>query len=337
MDVAIIGAGGIADVHLQNIDDIDDVNVVGVCDLDRGRAAVTAEPRDATPYTDNEELFAEETFDALFVHLPPTVHTDQVTRAAERAVDVFLEKPLPLSMRKARELGRAINDAGIVCQVGYMFRYADVVERARRLVEGRDLTLVRGQWFGGVPDSAWWKKRDRSGGQVVTTTTHVYDLARYFGGEATKLNAYGSQTVVTDEIDFADTQASTVSHNGGVVSQVASTCTLEGDRQVDLLLVGDEFRLALDFRDRTVTGTIDGVSVSYREPDREYEAEQLDYFDAYPFHRRNDYDSEIRAFFDAVRAGDPSLVRSDYDDAMSTHELTTAVNESLDSDEPVSL
>ena len=337
MDVAVIGAGGIADVHLQNIDVVDDVTLVGVCDLDGDRAVAKADPRGATVYTNHETLFAEESFDVLFVHLPPTAHTNQVEMAAERDVDIFLEKPLPLSMEKARELGTAIDDAGIVCQVGYMFRYAEIVERTRRLVEDRDLTLIRGQWFSGVPDSAWWKERERSGGQVVTTTTHVYDLVRYFGGGADEVSAYGSQTVVTDEIDFADTQAATIEHADGVVSQVASTCTLGDDRQVDLLLVGDKFRLRLEFRTRTITGTIDGVSVSYREPDREYADPTLDYYDTYSFHRRHDYDSEVRAFFDAVRAGDPDLVRSPYADALGTHELTMGVNESLDTGELVSL
>lgn len=337
MDVAIIGAGGITDVHLQNIDAVDDVDVVGVCDLDEARAKAIAEPRGATTYTDHEEMFIDESFEALFVHLPPTAHTNQVAMAAERGIDVFLEKPLPLSMEKARKIGRAVDDGEIVCQVGYMFRYADIVERARQLVEGRNLTLIRGQWYSGVPELGWWKERDRSGGQVVTTTTHIYDLVRYFGGDVTEVSAYGSQTIVTDEIDFADTQAANVRHEGGVVSQVASTCTLEDDRQVDLVLIGEGFRLALDFNERTVTGTLDGVDVYYREPDRDYGAEQLEYFDEYTFHRRNDYHSEVRTFFDAVRADDPSLVRPDYADAIGTHELTMAVNESLDTGQPVSL
>ena len=336
MDVAIIGAGGITDVHLQNIDAIDDVDVVSVCDLNEGRAKAIAEPRGATTYTDHKEMFAGESFEALFVHLPPTAHTNQVAMAAERGIDVFLEKPLPLSMEKARKIGQAIDDGEIVCQVGYMFRYADIVERARHLVEGRNLTLIRGQWYSGVPELAWWKERNRSGGQVVTTTTHVYDLVRYFGGDVTEVSAYGSQTTVTDEIDFADTHAANIQHKGGVVSQVGSTCTLEDDRQVDLVLVGEEFRLALDFNERTVTGTLDGVDVYYQEPDRDYGAEQLEYFDEYTFHRRNDYDSEVRAFFDAVLAGDSSFVRSDYTDAIGTHELTMAVNESLDTGQPVS-
>lgn len=337
MDVAIIGAGGITDVHLQNIDAVDDVNVVGVCDLDADRAAAKADPREATPYTDHKELFAKESFEALFIHLPPTAHTDQVEMAAKRDVDVFMEKPLPLSMAKASQIGRAIEDGNIVCQVGYMFRYADIIEHTRQLIEGRTLTLVRGQWLGGVPNLGWWKQRELSGGQVVTTTTHVYDLVRYFAGDPIEVSAHGSQTVVTDEIDFADTQIANIEHASGVLSQVASTCALGDDRKVDLLLVGDEVRLALDFNERTLTGTVGGESIYYTEPEREYVDDQLAYFENYAFHRRNDYDSEIRSFLKAVRTDDRSHIRSDYDDAMRTHRLTMGVNESLDTGEPVSL
>ncbi|WP_436927500.1 Gfo/Idh/MocA family protein [Halosimplex amylolyticum] len=337
MDVGFIGAGSIAQVHLQNLDQFDNVAVTAVCDVDERRAETVASARsgETETYTDHEKLLAEADLDAVFVAIPPTAHTNQVSMAAERGIDLFIEKPLPLNGDQARRFRDAIEDAGVLSQVGYMFRYAPLVERAKELIEDRTLSLIEGHWLSGVPEAGWWRQRDLSGGQVVATTTHVYDLARYFGGEAVAVSAHGGQRIVTDAIDFEDSHGATVHHENGVVSQVASTCTVPDDRHVDMTLVGDEFRLSLDFNERTLNGTVDGEPVSYAEPEPEFEGEQLDYYDPFTFLWRRDYYNEIEAFVEAVRTGDESLLRSPFADAFRTHALTTSVNQSLETGDSI--
>lgn len=339
MDVGFIGVGSIARVHLQNLDRLDGVDVTALCDIDERRLEQVASVRASEPetYTDHERLLEEADLDALFVAIPPTAHTNEIPMAAERGIDLFVEKPLPLDVEQARTFQDAIDDAGVLSQVGYMFRYAPLVERATELVGDRTLSLVEGHWLSGVPDAAWWREKATSGGQVVATTTHVYDLARHFGGEAVSVAAHGGRRVVTDVIDFEDAHGATIHHENGVVSQVASTCTVPEDRRVDLTLVGDEVRLSLDFSERAITGTIEGEQVSYREPDRDWDEEMLSYYEPYPFLYRRDYFDEIEAFVRAVRTGDAPLLRSPFADAVRTHELTAAVNRSLEADGAVSI
>jgi predicted dehydrogenase len=265
MNVGFIGAGSIAQVHLQNLDLFDGVSVTALCDVDEQQAerVASARPDETETFTDHEAFLDETGLDAVFVAIPPTAHTDQVSMVAERGIDLFVEKPLPLDGDRARKFRDAIDDAGVLSQVGYMFRYAPLVERAKDIVEDRTLSLVEGHWLSGVPGADWWRRKDLSGGQVVATTTHVYDLARYFGGEAVTVSAHGGQRIVTDVIDFEDSHGATVRHEDGTVSQVASTCTVPDDRRVDMTLVGDEFRLHLDFNERSLNGTLDGEPISY--------------------------------------------------------------------------
>lgn len=315
MDVGFIGAGGIASTHMEHLDAIDGVGVAAVADVDEETATDRARERDAAPYTDHEEMLAEHPdLDAVYVAVPPFAHDGQEAAVAERGIDLFVEKPLGLDADYAETVQSALDDADVLCQVGYMNRYHPLVERADELVAGRQVALVNGYWYSGVP-GGWWNRRDRSGGQVVEQSTHVFDLVRSFAGEPVRVTAEGDRTVNDEELDFEDATAAVVRHETGATSQVASTSTAP-DATIGLDLAGDGFSLRLDLTDGTLSGVVNGTEI--REES-----------DADP------YRLEDEAFVEAVRTGDPDNLRSPYADARRTFELTLAVEDSLASGDPV--
>lgn len=326
VEVAFVGAGLIASVHLARLETVDDAAVVAVCDVDKERASEAAAPFDAAIFTDHEAMFAEADFDAVFVCLPPFAHTNQELLAAEHGVDLFVEKPLGLSREYAREVEDAVATAGIVTQVGHMNRYTDIVERAGELLDGRTVALADGRWLGSVPEVGWWGEQARSGGQTVEQAVHVYDLVRRFAGDAERVSAHGGQAVVTETIDFADSTTASMRHANGTVSHVsASSASPEPD--VGLTLVGEGAYLDVNVSEGVLTGQVDGEAVH-----QENEAVL----------RWSDYDGEndafrkeVQAFIDAVQADDPDRPRSPYADARRSFELTLAVNESLEAGAPV--
>jgi predicted dehydrogenase len=313
--IAFIGAGGIATKHLTTLEDRDDADVVGICDIDEETARSAAEAHDAAAFTEYERLFDEVDFDAVVIAVPPFAHEGQEQRAAEEGVHMLVEKPLGLAPGQPREIERAIEDAGILTQVGHMFRYHPIVERAMSLVGDRTLAYVDGRWLTSVPGAAWWRRYDQSGGQVVEQATHTYDLVRYFGGDVETVRAAGSQRVRTTEIDFPDATSATLTHENGMVSHVAASSASD-DGENSLTIVGDGVHLDLDFSAKTLTGTVDGEAVSFET-------------DSDP-HRL-----ELEAFIEDVAAGDPDRPRSPYADARKTFETTLAVNRSIETGEVV--
>ena len=314
--LAVIGAGGIGGVHLDNLAEMDRADVVAVCDVDEETAGTAAATHDAAAYTDHHDLYEEESVDAVVVAVPPFAHEDQELLAAEHGVDLLVEKPLALSLDTAREIHRAVEDAGIVTQVGHMNRYAPVTERALDLVGDRRLALAEGHWIGGVPGTAWWRVYDQSGGQVVEQSTHIFDLCRQFGGDVESVTARGSHRVV-EEIDFEDATAATMTHENGMVSHVTSS-SASPSTDVSLRLVGDGFHLDIDYAEETLSGVVDGEEVHHEND-------------------RDPYRAEMAAFLDAVEAGDPAMPRSPYSDAIETFAVTLAVNESMAAGEEVVL
>jgi len=317
VDLAFVGAGGIAQwQHFDNLEAIDQAEIVGICDVDEETAHSAAERFDAPAFSDHHDLYAETDPDAVFVCLPPFAHEDQEIAAAEHGYDLFVEKPLALSMEKAREIHTAIEANDVLAQVGYDWRYSAGVERASEILADRAIGYVDGYWWGGVPggEDHWWRHFDRSGGQVVEQATHVYDTVRYLAGDVEEVTAAGSHRI-EDAVDFSDATSATMTHENGAISHVSTTCAAE-DGKHGLEIVADGATLEVD--EQRVSGTVDG-----EELDEEFD--------------RNPYATEVESFVDAVASGDGAGLRSPYDDALETFELTMAVNESIDSGETVEL
>jgi predicted dehydrogenase len=313
MRLAFIGAGGIATDYLESLDVIDGADVVAVCDLVEERAEEAAAPRDADVFTDHRELYDRADFDAVVVCIPPFAHTDQELLAVEHGVDLFVAKPVALTAEKAAEVEAAVEDSDVITQAGYMWRYADVVERAAELLDGREIGMIDGQVWVGVPPASWWGEGDRSGGQIVEQATHIYDLVRYFGGDVERVYAEGDHRLDAD-VDFEDVVSATMRHEDGTVAHVSNTCGAP-DGRFDVHLFAEDARLHLRCIDNELSGVIDGEEVRYGG-------------------ERDGYTRQLEAFLAACRERDPSLVRSDYGDATETLRTTLAATRSLRTNEP---
>jgi predicted dehydrogenase len=312
VDIGFIGAGGRAGTHLDNLETIDDADVVAVCDIDEDAAREGAAAHDAAVYTDHGSMYAEEALDAVFVNLPPFAHTDQETMAAAQGIDLFVEKPIALSNEKAAEILSAIRDHGVIAMVGYQRRYADATHEAVELLEDRPIGLVESWFKWSSYRSDWWAELERSGGQVVEQATHNYDLVRLLAGDVEEVSADGSHRIV-DAIDFEDCVTANLRHDSGAVSNLVNT-TAASDGGTGTEVIAEDAHLHLG--SNSFEGTVDGEEVAYEgenDPSR----------------------TMVEQFVAAVQSRDGSLVNSSYADAVETLSATLAVNESLETGEPV--
>lgn len=317
MRIAFIGAGGIASNYLESLDGIDEVDVAAICDLDEERAVEAATPRNAVVYTDHRNMFDEAGFDALFVTIPPSAHTDQEILAARHGVDLFIAKPVARTEEKAWEVQSELVEHEIITQVGYMWRYSDITNKAEELLDDRTIGLLDGQVWVDVPPSDWWGQTEHSGGQIVEQASHIYDLVRYFGGDVAHVNGTGDHRLGTDAVDFEDVTSVTMRHENGAVAHVSTTCA-SPDHRYDLHLIADGARLHLDYLENKLTGVVDGEEI-------QYEGE------------RDGYTRQIEKFVAACLERDRKGVRSDYTDGAETLRLTLSAAEAVETNESLPL
>ncbi|MCU4743314.1 Gfo/Idh/MocA family oxidoreductase [Natronoglomus mannanivorans] len=317
MDIGFIGAGKMAGTLMEKVDDFEGAEITAICDIDEEAARAAAKPRNAAVYTDHGKLYDEEPLDAVVVAIPPFAYDDQVTLAADRGIDVFVEKPVALKPEQGRATLEAIEEAGIVTGTGYVFRYDEITEKALELLADREIAMLTGRYWSGLLASPWGNELDLSGGEIVTRTTHVYDLVRYLGGEVERVTAASTDRIGTPEIDYPDATTATLTHENGIISTVSSAVT-SPEWTAELDVVGDDIHLHLDYTTQELTGTIGDEEVHFELPtDR--------------------YGNEIHSFLEAVRRGDPTHVRSDYADALRTLSLNWTVIDAAETGEPAAV
>lgn len=177
--IALIGAGGIArGVHMPSLQDLPEVQVCGVCDLDRERAKNGASYFEGAAWYDNYRLMLEEEKpEGVFVLVQP----DQSYRIAldcmRAGADVFCEKPAGITLYQLESLERTQRECGVLLQIGFNRRYIPLVQRV--LEEMRALgpiVQVNGHFFKNGDASFY----DGCASALECDVIHVADLLCYF-------------------------------------------------------------------------------------------------------------------------------------------------------------
>lgn len=308
--VAFVGCGGIMGVHAERLRQIDGVQCVGHCDIIRERAADAAARYGGKAFTDAAAMFSEVSPDAAYICVPPYAHGDIEEAAAAQGVHLFIEKPVALDMATARRVAAAVRDAGITVSVGYHMRYGEAAAEARRALRGKAPCLVNGRWIGGMPGAWWWRQMDRSGGQIVEQSTHLFDLMRYTCGEVAEVYAVactGCMNHIKD-FDVHDSSVVTMRLKTGGTASITSCCVAEHVGRIDLAITSPETTVMLEPACIRIT---EGLQSTERKGAADM------------------YLEEDRAFIDAVQSGRKNRIRSSYADAMKTLAVTCAANESI--------
>lgn len=226
--VGFIGCGGIASAHVSRLAKMEDVELVAFSDLELSRARSLAERVSGRAYADWREMLEREKLDAVFICLPPFAHSDEVEVAAEKGINVYIEKPIALTMERANLMVRAVEKHGVKSQVGYQLRFSFAGERTKQLVDSGELGsvgLVVGLYWCRFIRTDWWIDRSKSGGQLVEQSTHLYDLLRWFCGDVSTVYAEMGRLFYRDVpgMTIEDTSGVVLRFKSGAIGVVSST------------------------------------------------------------------------------------------------------------------
>ena len=311
--IGVLGAGFVNRRHVERLQALPDVEVVGVADPQRERAEALAGSCGARVVQGVRGL-VDLGLDGLYVGVPPHQHGEPEDVAVEAAVPVFLEKPLAHDLGVAEDIGRRVAEAGLLVSVGYQWRYLDTLRTVQDRIAATPARMLLGTWLDTVPGAPWWPDQAASGGQVVEQLTHLLDLARVLGGEVEVVRADAARDPQGPGT-IAHASTSTARFAGGAVGSFASSCLLAGSYRIALEVVAPGVALRLTERDLTIADA-DGERTVPAAVDPVLEAD--------------------RAFVAALR-GDPSGVLVPYEEALRTHRLACALTEAARTGEAVRL
>lgn len=124
INLALIGCGGRGTLLLDLLLDMPDIEISYLCDVDKTRFQVAGSLMQskrghiAKRVTDMREVFADKSVDAVLIATPHHWHGLAAIWACQAGKDVYVEKPLALTLREGRLVVEAARKYQRVVQVG---------------------------------------------------------------------------------------------------------------------------------------------------------------------------------------------------------------------------
>lgn len=220
---AVIGCGFFAENQMHAWTDIEDVDIVAICDIDPERLKLVGDLFGVSRrYDDAQALFTDGNFD--FVDIATTVqsHLPLVTMAADHKVPVICQKPFALNITDAKLMVDACSKANVPLMVHENFRWQSPIQAVRAVIDS-----------GEVGDPFWGRFSFRSAYDVYSGQPylaegkrfiiedlgiHTLDIARFLMGEVTALTARTSR--VNPAIAGEDVATMLLDHDNGTTSVV---------------------------------------------------------------------------------------------------------------------
>ena len=229
LSVGVIGAGTIAHGHMRAIQANDNIRLVGVMDVDAGRAEAAAGEYGGKAYTTLEAVLEDPEVEGVHVCTPHYLHADQVVASAEAGKHVLVEKPMALTVPDCDRMVDACERAGKVLMVGQVMRHSPVNRKVRDLIAegaiGKVGHLMRRRYgyFNTLQSDsrygAWYMDLEKAGICVLYGFgTHEYDILQwYVDSPIVRVYAQGSESTALYR-GQKDTYSAVMNHVNGAVS-----------------------------------------------------------------------------------------------------------------------
>lgn len=182
--IGVIGLGRMGQVYADFVARrIDNAALIAVADpraeaLTQFAGSVSG----VTTYPDYHDLLANPNVEGVVVTSPTSTHRDVVIDVAQAKKAIFCEKPTALTLKATDEMIAAVQQAGVLFQVGFMRRFDAGYAEAKRKIEagliGQPVTI---RSIGRDPfrTSLEYANPAVSGGIVVDMGIHDFDLLRW--------------------------------------------------------------------------------------------------------------------------------------------------------------
>lgn len=200
--IGIIGNGGIAKwAHIPAYKNMDNVEIIAVCDIIEERAKEASEMLGGKPavFTDYKELLKAEGLDAVDICTPNYLHSIIAVDALHAGLHVFCEKPDAVSVEEALKMGQAAKETGKILMVMRNNRFHTASQYLKKYIaDGKAGEIYAGrcgwQRRRGIPGKGGWftTKAQSGGGPLIDLGVHMIDLSIWLMGNPRPVAVSGS-------------------------------------------------------------------------------------------------------------------------------------------------
>ena len=295
INVGLLGAGRIGNVHARSIAANPDSRLVAVSDVNLGAAEKLAAAYGARACS-SQDIIHDPSIDAVLIATSTDTHAGLIEAAAAAGKAVLCEKPVDLSLERALACQAAVARSGKPVMIGFNRRFDPNFAALKRAFDAGEIgkgELLSVTSFDPAPPPVAYI--NVSGGLFRDMAIHDFDMACWiFGGVPEAVTAIGSSIVdpAIGEAGDVDTAVITLHYADGRIAVIKNSrrAVYGYDQRLELLGASGLLQ-AGNVLENTVNKVTTAGATSAKP----------EYFFLERYMRA--YEAEWRAFIDAVKAG----------------------------------
>lgn len=220
LKIGVLGAGHLGKIHLKQIKEIPEYELIGFYDPDKQQAQKAVKETGAKEIIDYKELI--ENSEVVDIVTPTISHFECANTAISEKKHIFIEKPLTYTLTEADLLVQKVRASGIKAQVGHVERFNPAFIAAKEA--GLDPVFIEATRI------AQYNPRGTDVPVVLDLMIHDLDLVLHLiPSEISYVSASGVP-VISDTPDIANARIEF--KNGYVANLTASRVSLKDERKM---------------------------------------------------------------------------------------------------------
>ncbi len=222
LNVGVIGVGYLGKFHAEKYARMENVNLVGVVDIEPSKAKNISDKLNTHPYFNYKDII--DMVDAVSIAVPTPEHF-RISRAfLTHGVDVLIEKPITVTLQEADELIKTAESRGLIIQVGHLERFNPAVVALR--------DIIKKPGFIESHRLSVYKKRCTDVSVVLDLMIHDIDIiSNFVCSDIRQIHAAGV-SVISGHTDIANARLEF--ENGCVANVTASRISRRNERKIRL-------------------------------------------------------------------------------------------------------
>ncbi|HOZ50050.1 MAG TPA: Gfo/Idh/MocA family oxidoreductase [Candidatus Hydrogenedentes bacterium] len=355
LGVLVHGAGWVAGEHIKAFAANPHTEVVAISSRKLSsceRKAAEAGLDKVALYTNYEKALAHEGVDIVSVCTPQHLHAENTIAAAEAGKNIVIEKPIANSPAEMRAMLEAVQRAGVKTIVSFVLRWNPLFETIKAMVEDDAVGNVYcvetdyqhdiASWWSGFEEA---RTKEKGVSAMLTGGCHALDAARWFAaqgrykaatpveifayaggwrkGRDIEYNYFSNSFQKAPPLEYDDLEIVLIRFDNGALGKVSVNygCVMPYAFPVEI------------FGDR---GTIKDNRVwSQKFPGQKAWVEIPTILPVSADVSHHPFQGQMDHFVDCIRNGRES--HCNLEDAVKTHEIVFAAQESYATKRPVSL
>ncbi|MEA3476666.1 MAG: Gfo/Idh/MocA family oxidoreductase [Bacteroidota bacterium] len=273
--IGIVGCGTISDIHAEAIQQAKNARLISVFSRSEKNASRVGEKFKTKWSVEWNEFISDPNLDAVSICTPNGNHLDYGKRAAEAGKHVILEKPIEVTLKRAKELINACKQNNVQLAVIYQYRFYPEVEALKRQIDNNKIgSLFMGdayiKWFRSQDyyDSGAWRGTFEldGGGVLINQAIHTIDLLQWLMGDVETV--FGQVGTFTHErMEGEDNAVATLRFKSGAIGVIEGSTSVQPAQSRRIELHGEKGSAVID--DNNVKISVIGESQDKDETDKD--------------------------------------------------------------------